>query len=70
MRAHNSVLTIHRRIAMVGDSYVNSLHVDYDSSFGERLETEVTEAGDPVEVYRFGISGAPLIPMFSDRNPL
>ncbi len=48
------------RIAVVGDSYVEALQVPYDRSLGERLATELGGAGHPVEVYRFGISGAPL----------
>jgi hypothetical protein len=45
------------RIAIVGDSYVEALMVDYDKSLAERLESL---AGNSLEVYRFGISGAPL----------
>ena len=48
------------RIAVVGDSYVEALQVPYDSSLGERLAPELGGAGHPVEVYRFGISGAPM----------
>ena len=49
-----------RRIAIVGDSYVEALQVAYDRSLGERLAAEMKRAGRPPEVYRFGISGAPL----------
>jgi len=45
------------RIAIVGDSYVEAFMVDYDKSLAEQLEAL---AGNSVEVYRFGISGAPL----------
>ena len=48
------------RIAVVGDSYVEALQVPYDISLGERLATELGGGGHPVEVFRFGISGAPL----------
>ena len=48
------------RIAVVGDSYVEALQVPYNRSLGERLAVEFAAAGHPVEVYRFGISGAPL----------
>jgi hypothetical protein len=49
-----------KRIAVVGDSYVEALQVPYDRSFGERLAAELSGGADPVEVYRFAISGAPL----------
>ncbi|HYU13952.1 MAG TPA: SGNH/GDSL hydrolase family protein, partial [Stellaceae bacterium] len=48
------------RVAVVGDSYVEALQVPYDGSVGERLAATFGEAGEQVEVYRFGISGAPL----------
>src|SRR5262249_29943058 len=48
------------RVAVVGDSYVEALPVAHDKSLGERLAAELSRAGRPVEVYRFGISGAPL----------
>ena len=48
------------RIAVVGDSFVEALQVPYDRSLGERLATELRSANVPAEVYRFGISGAPL----------
>src|SRR4030095_4149666 len=34
----------------------------YDHSLGEKLGAALGGAGHPVEVYRFGISGAPLSP--------
>jgi lysophospholipase L1-like esterase len=49
-----------RRIAIVGDSYVEALQVAYDRSLGERLAADLAASGSAVEVYRFGISGAPL----------
>jgi hypothetical protein len=48
------------RVAVVGDSMVEALQVPHDRSIAERLVTELSHAGQPVEVYRFGISGAPL----------
>lgn len=46
------------RIAIIGDSYVEATEVDYDKSLAERLEGKL--GNDTYEVYRFGISGAPL----------
>jgi hypothetical protein len=48
------------RIAVVGDSFVEALQVAWDRSVGEQMATRLTAAGRPAEVYRFGISGAPL----------
>jgi len=48
------------RIAIIGDSYVEAFQVPFDQSLAERLEDKLVEAGRPTEVYRFGISGAPL----------
>ena len=48
------------RIAIVGDSYIEALQVPYDRSVGERLAADLGGDGHAVEVYRFGISGAPL----------
>ena len=45
------------RVAVIGDSYVEALQVDHDRSFCELLEQRL---GSGVEVYRFGIGGAPL----------
>lgn len=45
-----------KRIAIIGDSYVESLQVNVDKNFGELLAAELGSA----EVFRFGISGAPL----------
>ncbi len=45
------------RIAIIGDSFVEALQVPFDASLAERLEV----AGNGrLQVYRFGISGAPL----------
>ena len=45
------------RIAIIGDSFVEALQVSFDASLAERLE----ESGKGrLQVYRFGVSGAPL----------
>ncbi len=46
------------RIAIIGDSYVEALEVDFDKSLAEALENELGK--EYFEVYRFGISGAPM----------
>lgn len=46
-----------RRIAIIGDSFVEALQVPYNESLAERLEG-AGQGG--LQVYRFGISGAPL----------
>jgi hypothetical protein len=49
------------RIAIIGDSYVEALQVDYDKNLAVLLENRLLDTGsNPVVVYRFGISGAPL----------
>ena len=48
------------RIAIIGDSYVEAFQVPYDQSLAERLERKLNTRGRQIEVYRFGISGAPL----------
>ena len=45
------------RIAIIGDSFVEALQVDYDASLAELLEQA---GGGRTQVYRFGVSGAPL----------
>lgn len=46
-----------KRIAIIGDSFVEALQIPYDASLAEQLEG----AGQGrLQVYRFGISGAPL----------
>lgn len=47
------------RIAVIGDSYVEAFMVPFDSSFAELTQNGLGARGCPVEVYRFGISGAP-----------
>ncbi|MCE5212228.1 MAG: SGNH/GDSL hydrolase family protein [Deltaproteobacteria bacterium] len=46
------------RIAIIGDSYVEALQVDFDSSLAEQLEKYLGIENS--EVFRFGISGAPM----------
>lgn len=46
------------RIAIIGDSYVEALHVDFDKSLAEQLERYL--GIEQYEVFRFGISGAPM----------
>lgn len=46
-----------KRIAIIGDSFVEALQVDYDASLAELLEQA---GGGRTQVYRFGVSGAPL----------
>jgi len=48
------------RIAIVGDSYVEALQVPFDRSAGEDLARLLGTSTQPVEDYRFGISGAPM----------
>lgn len=48
-----------KRIALIGDSYVEALQVANTNSAAELLERRLTERS-PSEVLRFGISGAPL----------
>ncbi|MDX2289930.1 MAG: SGNH/GDSL hydrolase family protein [Hyphomicrobiaceae bacterium] len=49
-----------QRIAVVGDSYVHGAFVDLADSFPEIIERQLNAAGQPTEVYRFGMDGAPL----------
>ena len=49
-----------RRIAIIGDSYVEALQVPYDRSLAASFKDRMADASRPVEVYRFAISGAPL----------
>ena len=48
------------RVALVGDSFIEALQVPYNASAGEDLAAELTASGNPTEVYRFAISGAPM----------
>lgn len=48
------------RIAVIGDSYVEALTVPYDQSLAEHLEKQLNADGERAEIYRYGISGAPL----------
>ena len=47
------------RIAVIGDSYVEAFVVPFDASFAELTQKGLGARDCPVEVYRFGISGAP-----------
>jgi hypothetical protein len=47
-----------QRIAIVGDSFVEAFQVPFDASLAELLEAKLVDRS--VEVYRYGISGAPL----------
>jgi hypothetical protein len=47
------------RIAVVGDSFVDAMQVAYTDSFAEVMGG-LLKSGRSVEVYRFGMSGAPL----------
>ena len=46
-----------RRIAIIGDSFVEALQTPFDASLAEQLEGA---AKGRLQVYRFGVSGAPL----------
>lgn len=46
------------RIAVIGDSYVEAFQVDFNASLAERLEKKL--GPEQTEVFRFGISGAPM----------
>jgi hypothetical protein len=48
------------RFAVVGDSYVEALQVANSASVAEMLGRALGEKGMRTEVYRFGMSGAPL----------
>jgi lysophospholipase L1-like esterase len=48
------------RIAIVGDSYVEALQVPFNRSTGENLAEILRTPAQAVEVFRFGISGAPM----------
>jgi DNA polymerase III epsilon subunit-like protein len=46
------------RVAVIGDSYVEALHVNYDESLAEQIELAFDSGR--LEAYRFAVSGAPL----------
>jgi hypothetical protein len=48
------------RIAVIGDSFVDALQVATTDSFVEKLEQALRGSGTASQVYRFGMSGAPL----------
>jgi lysophospholipase L1-like esterase len=43
---------------VIGDSYVEAFVVPFDPSFAELTQMDFAAQDCPVEVYRFGISGA------------
>lgn len=48
------------RIAVIGDSYVAAFEVEPDEAFPHVLDRKLNTNGYDVEVYRFGMSGAPM----------
>ena len=44
------------RIAVLGDSYMEASHVDYDDAFPMALEAKLRAQGYPVEVLNFGVA--------------
>ena len=48
------------RVCIIGDSYIEALQVDFNDSVSEILEEKIITAGIEAEVFRFGLSGAPL----------
>jgi hypothetical protein len=48
------------RIAIIGDSYVHAAQVPFTASFAEVTQEKLRASGCPTEVFRFGMSGAPL----------
>ncbi len=48
------------RIAVIGDSYVHGAFIDVDKGFPAVLERRMKAEGRDVEVFRFGMDGAPL----------
>lgn len=48
------------RIAVIGDSMVESFQVSPEQNFADRLERKFADGGRDVEVYRFALSGTPL----------
>lgn len=48
------------RIAVIGDSYVHGAFVDTAEGYPEIIERDLKAAGRDVEVFRFGMDGAPL----------
>lgn len=48
------------RIAVIGDSYVHARFVNTSQAFAEVMERRLAASGLDVEVFRFGMDGAPL----------
>jgi len=40
-------------IAIVGDSYIQGFHIDYDNSIGKKIENQI----EGIEVYEYGYAG-------------
>src|SRR4029079_3184572 len=56
-----SVKNNKKRIAVIGDSFVDALQVNVDRCFAELLEQELNQRKQqPVEVYRFGFGNSGL----------
>lgn len=49
---------VNKRIAVIGDSYIEAFQVNNDANYPYLLNSSLSESG--YEVYGFGISGAPL----------
>ncbi len=49
-----------QRIAVVGDSYVHGAIVNVEEGFSDVMEQALRASGRDVEVFRFGMDGAPL----------
>lgn len=49
-----------KRIAVIGDSYVHGAFVNVEEAFPAVLERMLNARGQPAEVFRFGMDGAPL----------
>lgn len=49
-----------RRVAVIGDSYVHASFVDVGDGYPELIERGLAARGHDVEVFRFGMDGAPL----------
>lgn len=45
------------RIAVVGDSFTEAIHVPYEKTFCQLLERKFEKSGEVVEVLNFGVSG-------------
>jgi hypothetical protein len=48
------------RVVVIGDSYVHGAFVNVEDGFPALLENKLSTSGQPAEVFRFGMDGAPL----------